>query len=155
MVAKPSELKLEQAVRYLFFLFGALSFALLWWQLGMNFRGLLVGLAVLYTAFCACVSLLGRKYSDEQWPVVLSILKEGDSLELMVEDKGMGIPIQNQARLFRTFHRAGNSRVVPGTGLGLNIARRAGDAHGGTIRFVSEEGIGTTFRVSLPLSQSS
>jgi len=53
--------------------------------------------------------------------------------------------------LFQAFHRGGNVRQVPGTGLGLLIVRRCVDLHRGEIGVESTEGEGTTFTVRLPL----
>ncbi len=69
-----------------------------------------------------------------------------------IEDEGIGIPPAEQARLFDTFHRATNVGNIPGSGLGLSIAKRLADLHGGTIDFISAVNAGTTFTVSLPLN---
>jgi signal transduction histidine kinase len=66
-------------------------------------------------------------------------------------DHGIGIPEDDQKRLFEPFHRAKNVSDISGTGLGLSIARRAVELHGGTIGFQSQVGIGTTFVVILPI----
>jgi len=68
-------------------------------------------------------------------------------------DKGLGIPPQDQARLFETFHRAGNVGNISGTGLGLAIVKRSVERHGGKITFHSEPGRGTTFAVRLPYAE--
>jgi signal transduction histidine kinase len=68
-----------------------------------------------------------------------------------VQDHGLGIPAEDQARLFETFHRAGNVRNIAGTGLGLTIVKRSVDLHGGTIELVSQVGVGTTVTVCLPI----
>ena len=52
--------------------------------------------------------------------------------------------------MFERFFRAGNAVHEQGTGLGLNIVRRYLESAGGTIRFESEQGVGTTFFVELP-----
>ncbi|MFN8417683.1 MAG: HAMP domain-containing sensor histidine kinase [Anaerolineae bacterium] len=70
-----------------------------------------------------------------------------------VIDQGIGIPAQEQSKLFESFYRASNARKisgVSGTGLGLVIVKRAAEMHGGDITFVSTEGRGTTFSVELP-----
>ena len=71
---------------------------------------------------------------------------------ITVTDTGMGIPADEQARLFTRFFRSSAARAaaVPGTGLGLVIARSIVDAHGGTIEVESAEGDGTTVTVTLP-----
>jgi signal transduction histidine kinase len=75
-----------------------------------------------------------------------------DRAMLTVSDHGIGIPEEDQKRLFEPFHRARNVSDVSGTGLGLSIARRAVELHGGTIGFQSQVGIGTTFVVILPIN---
>jgi signal transduction histidine kinase len=72
-------------------------------------------------------------------------------LSFDIEDRGIGIPETDRARLFEAFHRADNVGQIHGTGLGLVIAKRCCDLHGGTITFESEEGRGTTFHVNLPI----
>lgn len=73
--------------------------------------------------------------------------------EVVVTDTGYGIAPQDQAQLFQKFFRAANTaQVTPGTGLGLPIARRIVEAHGGTIGVDSEPGIGSRFTVTVPLA---
>jgi signal transduction histidine kinase len=74
-----------------------------------------------------------------------------------ITDTGMGIPRDDIPRLFTRFFRAGNAHTaaVPGSGLGLSIAKGIVEAHGGEIAIVSELGRGTTVTVALPKSKSS
>jgi len=74
------------------------------------------------------------------------------SVELEVVDSGPGIPADEQARLFERFYRARGvtAEAVPGTGIGLTIAKGIVNGHGGTIECISLEGIGSTFRIVLP-----
>ena len=65
-----------------------------------------------------------------------------------MQDFGIGIPVEDQGRLFEHFHRARNVGDIFGTGLGLSIVKQAVEAHGGTINFTCEQG--TTFTVNLP-----
>ena len=70
-----------------------------------------------------------------------------------MKDHGLGISAADLTRLFTRFGRivtAGNSHL-PGTGLGLYFARELARLHGGDITVESEEGVGSTFTVSLPL----
>ncbi len=67
-----------------------------------------------------------------------------------IQDQGIGIPREDQQRLFDTFHRARNVGRIPGTGLGLAIVKQCVDLHGGQIIVHSEIAAGTTFTVILP-----
>lgn len=69
-----------------------------------------------------------------------------------IQDEGIGIPEADQAHLFKSFYRASNSQSIQGTGLGLVIVKRCVEAHNGQIAFNSQEGVGTTFVITLPLS---
>lgn len=73
---------------------------------------------------------------------------------LEVSDTGMGIPEDEQERLFERFFRSSSaaSHAIQGTGLGLVICKAIAEAHGGSITFASMEGKGTTFSVALPLA---
>jgi signal transduction histidine kinase len=73
---------------------------------------------------------------------------------LEVEDTGIGIPAADQARLFERFFRSAvaEDQAIPGTGLGLAIVKAIVEAHSGEIAISSREGLGTTFRVALPLA---
>lgn len=74
------------------------------------------------------------------------------SVEISVADRGIGIPKRELERIFERFYRVdrARSRSTGGTGLGLSIVRHVAANHGGTVRVVSEEGIGSTFTLSLP-----
>jgi len=69
-----------------------------------------------------------------------------------VEDHGIGIPVEAREKLFQPFERAHRAASFGGLGLGLYIAREIVQAHHGTITLDSELGVGTTFRVDLPLA---
>jgi len=75
---------------------------------------------------------------------------------LSIRDSGIGIPAEQQSLLFRRFSRADNARTlgIGGTGLGLYLCREIVERLGGRIWFESEEGNGSTFCISLPLSQA-
>jgi len=86
--------------------------------------------------------------------IVLRLRSEGGSVHLDVEDTGIGIPQDEQVRVFERFRRsrsADASRSVSGTGLGLAISQGLAQLLGGQIRLRSEEGQGSCFTVSLPL----
>ncbi len=91
------------------------------------------------------------KYSPEGSPVSFRVGRDGEEIVLAVQDKGIGIPEADKARLFEAFHRAANVGETPGTGLGLLLVRRCVELQHGTISVESQEGAGTTFTVRLPM----
>ncbi len=91
------------------------------------------------------------KYSPAGQLVELRVVRQGIEVEIVVQDRGRGIPLEDQPRLFTAFHRAGNVGNVSGSGLGLVIVQRCVELHHGTIQFVSREGVGSTFTVRLPV----
>jgi len=75
-----------------------------------------------------------------------------DDAVIAVSDQGVGIPPEEAHRVFEPFRRAGSARqLAPGLGLGLFLARRIVEAHGGAIELESRSGSGSTFRIRLPL----
>jgi signal transduction histidine kinase len=68
-----------------------------------------------------------------------------------VQDRGLGIPEADLPRLFTPFYRSPNAAHITGTGLGLVIAKRCVERHGGDLRVESREGAGTTVTVQLPV----
>jgi PAS domain S-box-containing protein len=90
------------------------------------------------------------KYSDPGKNIYLSWRLSDDGLELSIQDEGIGIPEEDQKRLFEQFFRASNASNIQGTGLGLNIVKRYVDLLGGRISFESEFGKGTRFTISIP-----
>jgi len=91
------------------------------------------------------------KYSPEGSIVHFDLECREGQVIFYVRDQGIGIPPEDQARLFETFHRARNVNNIPGTGLGMAIVKKSVDLHGGTIHVASQVGVGTTFTVTLPL----
>ena len=103
------------------------------------------------------VNLLSNavKYSPAGTTVRLEITRQGHEGIFRVSDTGIGIPEEDQKRLFEPFHRAGNARDIDGTGLGLTIVKHAVEVHNGTIMCESATGVGTTFIVNLPIARAS
>jgi signal transduction histidine kinase len=90
------------------------------------------------------------KYSPEGGEIRVVVSRTGDRVRIEVSDEGLGIPEREQDRLFGKFARLHPGGDIRGTGLGLYLSRQLVHAMGGSIRAVSEEGIGSTFEVLLP-----
>lgn len=91
------------------------------------------------------------KYSPPQTTIIFRTEQEASQIVLSIQDQGMGIPKKDQKNIFETFFRANNATTIQGTGLGLNIVKRYLDLMGGRVSFVSQENVGTTFTVTVPL----
>jgi signal transduction histidine kinase len=92
------------------------------------------------------------KFSPEGGQVAVTLRTASGCAELCVSDSGIGIPEEEQQFLFQRFFRASSAtdHDIPGTGLGLTIAKTIVEAHGGSIHCDSARGRGTTFRVRVP-----
>jgi len=92
------------------------------------------------------------KFTNGGGNVTVTLAGDGDSLQLVVADTGIGVPTDEQGQVFSRFFRASTAtqRAIPGTGLGLAISRALVEQHGGTISFASREGEGTQVTVTLP-----
>jgi heavy metal sensor kinase len=92
------------------------------------------------------------KYTLPGGHVTISLQPSGGWASIRVGDTGMGIPPEDQARIFQRFYRSAEarSRGEGGAGLGLCIARSIAEAHGGRIEVESATGRGSTFTVLLP-----
>jgi len=92
------------------------------------------------------------KYSPAGSTVSLQLAERDGKALIEVGDQGIGIPVEDQARLFESFHRASNVGNRQGTGLGLVIVKKAVELHGGTISIDSKVDAGTRISVQLPLA---
>ncbi|MGH7218038.1 MAG: sensor histidine kinase [Candidatus Microsaccharimonas sp.] len=91
------------------------------------------------------------KYSNEGGAISVTAASKGDTVELYVEDRGIGMPANVMSNLFQKFYRSHRSReTVAGTGIGLYISKAIVESHGGTISVRSEDGRGSVFTISLP-----
>lgn len=92
------------------------------------------------------------KYSNEGGVINVTAAVNGNSVEIMVQDHGIGMPESVVSNLFQKFYRSHRSReTVAGTGIGLYISKAIVESHGGTISVRSQDGLGSTFIVSLPI----
>lgn len=93
-------------------------------------------------------------YSHEDSSIIISLGVEGDEIVFTVKDTGIGVPKAEQDKLFAKFYRAANAKVQrpDGTGVGIFLAKKVIDAHGGSIIFNSVEGKGSTFGFRLPIT---
>jgi signal transduction histidine kinase len=90
------------------------------------------------------------KYSPINSTIQVVVTCETTQIILEVKDQGIGIPDDDQVRLFEAFHRAKNVDHISGTGLGLAIVKQAVELHGGDVSVTSTLGKGSTFTVTLP-----
>jgi signal transduction histidine kinase len=92
------------------------------------------------------------KYSEET--VTIEVLRDRNEAAVIVRDRGIGIPADELVLVFGRFARASNARRqgISGSGVGLYIAHRIVEEHGGGIFVSSCEGEGSTFEVRLPLT---
>jgi signal transduction histidine kinase len=92
------------------------------------------------------------KYSPDGGRIEITLERQGDEAVLSVTDEGIGIPREDHVHIFEPFRRGARLKdVVPGLGLGLAMARRIVERHGGRIEVASTPGRGSTFRVMLPV----
>ena len=92
------------------------------------------------------------KYSDAQQPVNVRVNLQGDRAIIQVCDRGVGIPLQQQGRIFERFYRVDEARNRSGgTGLGLSIVKTLVEGMGGEISVRSQLNEGSTFTVSFPV----
>jgi len=83
-------------------------------------------------------------------PIEITVDVTGDRAVLAIHDHGLGIPAEDQDRIFRRFERAASSRNYAGIGLGLWIVKQIVEALGGTVTVDSRPELGATFTVELP-----
>jgi len=93
-------------------------------------------------------------YTPENGTVTVSLKDNKDTkeVEIIVKDSGIGIPVEQQQRIFTKFFRSTNAIRVQtsGSGMGLFVTKNIVESHNGRIWFESQEGQGTTFHITLP-----
>jgi two-component system, OmpR family, phosphate regulon sensor histidine kinase PhoR len=95
------------------------------------------------------------KFTPPGGRVCIELHPQGDGIAFTIQDTGIGIAVEDQARIFERFYKADPSRTRSngGSGLGLAIVKKIVDMHRGNIRVESSMGVGTTFVVWVPLNQ--
>jgi two-component system, sensor histidine kinase and response regulator len=92
------------------------------------------------------------RYSPKGGTILVELSYETTQIILRVRDEGIGIPSEEQSRIFDRFYRCHEAEIMTGTanGLGLSVVKQAIERHGGTIEISSTIGQGSTFTVMLP-----
>lgn len=92
------------------------------------------------------------KYTENGGEIEIQAKRSEEFISILIKDNGIGIPLEDQKRIFERFYRVekGRSRDLGGTGLGLAIARQIIEAHNGEISLTSEFGQGTMVKINLP-----
>ena len=89
------------------------------------------------------------KFTPEGGTVEIGLCQEDEWAKLWVEDRGIGIPVEDLSYLFSRFHRGRNAVSYPGSGLGLAIVKAIVETHGGKVKGENVE-TGSRFTVWLP-----
>jgi len=90
------------------------------------------------------------KYTKDKGKISISLLWKPEGVVFEVKDNGIGIPQEQQSKIFTKMFRADNTAATEGTGLGLFIIKKTVENIGGSVGFISKEGAGSTFTVTLP-----
>ena len=101
----------------------------------------------------AIINLLNNavKYNKDKGDVTLKASADKKLITITISDTGLGIPTEEQPRVFEKFYRVQKHRdKVQGTGLGLSVVKQIIQGHGGEIGLTSQENVGTTFTITLP-----
>jgi signal transduction histidine kinase len=103
------------------------------------------------------VNLLSNaeKYAGDRREITLHAWKDQSSVHISVLDRGIGVPPGEERRIFEAFHRSNDSLAsnVQGSGLGLTLAQRIAQDHGGTLEYRKRDGGGSVFTLRLPLAR--
>jgi signal transduction histidine kinase len=120
-------------------------------QTGLVVRGVESQLATAVTNLLANAVA----YSEGSDRIAVAARARSGFAEIAVTDSGIGIPRKDRTRVFERFYRVDQSRAssTGGTGLGLAIVKHVASNHGGSVSVWSEEGLGSTFTLRIPLAQ--
>lgn len=91
------------------------------------------------------------KYSSTNSTIEFIVSRQSELLTFQVTDRGIGITLEEQPKIFEPFYRSPNVNDTPGNGLGLAIVKKLSELQGGQINVVSKVDVGTTFKLTLPL----
>jgi len=94
------------------------------------------------------------KYTDDGGKIEVEVRDDATEVKLFVRDDGRGIESCDLQSVFLPFFRASSSRDTPGSGLGLSIAKKIVECHGGKISVGSEKKNGTCFSIKLPIGRN-
>jgi K+-sensing histidine kinase KdpD len=91
-----------------------------------------------------------NKYAPISEAIHLNLQSNHNTIQLIVKDNGMGIPVDERAKIFEKFYRVGseNTRATKGTGLGLYLCKKITDFHSANIQLSSNQPIGSIFTVT-------
>jgi len=92
------------------------------------------------------------KFTDKDGRIFINIFDKGDSVQIVVEDTGIGMDKKHLDNIFKRFHQVDKSlsRNAEGSGIGLSLVKSIVDLHGGKISVDSTPGEGTIFKIELP-----
>ncbi|MDO4563163.1 MAG: HAMP domain-containing sensor histidine kinase [Clostridia bacterium] len=94
------------------------------------------------------------KYTEQEGTVMMTVHQDENFAVIEVNDTGIGIASSELYKIFDRFYRVdkARSRETGGTGLGLSIALTAVELHGGNLQVESKEGVGSTFKITIPIT---
>ncbi len=94
------------------------------------------------------------KFSGEGDAITLKSILRDNKTDIFITDKGIGISEEDKEHLFSSFYRGKNAMNIQGTGLGLHIVKRYLDLLDGTIDLQSKVDEGSTFKITIPITNN-
>jgi two-component system sensor histidine kinase SenX3 len=93
------------------------------------------------------------KYSGDSKEITVRVSRGDGFIDISVADRGLGIPVEEQQKIFDKFYRGSNPVVarVRGSGIGLSITKRVAEMHGGEVTVESRPGEGSVFKLRIPI----